>query len=150
MLAFQPGRFGLKSPFCGLCSLLAGEQCVPGLGTAVGSSAQGLCSLGCPAQGSLFPLAFPGSVHGGAASPVPRGSPCGKVRARLFLPEQILQLPRVAGISRFPVSSFPCRAHRMPAGSALVNCQGVKAMITVPVSRPCRGCSVLLWGMNES
>lgn len=67
--------------------------------------------------------------------------------AALFLQEQILQLPRVAGISRFPVSSFPCWACRMPAGFGLVSCQGVKPMITVPVSLQCRGCrpaSVLL------
>lgn len=66
--------------------LWSGEQRDTGVGTAVGQ----LCprAVACPAQSSLFPLALPGPVHGGAAALLPWlapwvrgwGSPCGKVR----------------------------------------------------------------------
>lgn len=62
------------------CLLLAGlESSVsPAWGLQWDRSARRLWPLSWPAQGSLFPLAFPDSVHEGAASSAPlagRGSP---------------------------------------------------------------------------
>lgn len=155
VLVFQPGRFGLKSPFCGLCSLLA--ECDPGMGTAVGQLCPGaglswlscsrltfLCGLSCPCAWRCCQLCSLGC---------PPGQPLRQGQSHALPPGANPPAALCGWYFCFPVPSFPCWARRMPAGSALGSCQGVKAVITVPVSRPCRGCrlaSVLLWGMNRS
>lgn len=61
-----------------LWSLLLESRVTPAWGLHWDSSAQGLWPLGCPAQGSLSPLAFPDSVHEGAASSAPLAAPAAR------------------------------------------------------------------------
>lgn len=127
------------------------EQHNPGVGNAAGR----LClwavgsSLSCP--GSSCPVTSPGPSTEvlqlllpwldpvGVQPGQPRSSSTSKSSSWLVWLVFLAFL-----FPPFPVGFVACP-------EALVTCQGMKTMITVPVSLQCRGCRpvcILLWGMN--